>query len=190
MSVIELRLEEIARAMLLTVRTNINAAIDEVWNEMSSEDATYYAALGESVPPIPKPYPTRFFLGSYPSVLERPPADYPNVAVVSYRHRSAEDAGDQYEMVNNRVYVEAFVMHADESTVNRLAYRYAKALHKVLAANRNVGDDSVVFGGEFSPDIDISNAAIRRVEQFKEDLTYIQGCRLEWDLQTAGTWTW
>jgi len=187
---LELRLEEIGRAALLTVRENINTAIDEVWTEMDAQDATYYAALGESALPVPKVYPTRYFLGSYPSVLERPPEDYPNIAVVSYRHRSAEDVGDQYEVVNNRLYVEAFVMHDDESTVNRLAYRYAKALHKVLAANRSLGDDNVIFGGEFSPDIDVSNAAVRRVEQFKEDLTYIQGCRLEWDLQTAGTWTW
>jgi len=72
--------------------------------------------------------------------------------------------------------------------VNRLANRYAKALHKVLAEHRNMDADEIVFGGEFSPDIDVSNAAIRRVDQFKEDLVYIQGCRLEWDLQTAGIW--
>lgn len=190
MSVLELRLEEIARATLLTIKDNLNVAIDEVWAEMVAEDATFYPAIGEPVPTTPKQYPARFFMGSYPSVLERPPEDYPNVAVVSYRHRSAEDAGDQFELVNNRLYVEAFVMHEDEGTVNRMANRYARALHKVLAANRSLGDSDVVFGGEFSPDIDISNAAIRRVEQFREDLTYIQGCRLEWDLQTAGTWTW
>jgi len=79
-------------------------------------------------------------------------------------------------------------VHEDEGTVNRLANRYAKALHKVLAEHRNMDADEIVFGGEFSPDIDVSNAAIRRVDQFKEDLVYIQGCRLEWDLQTAGIW--
>lgn len=184
---LELRLEEVARSTLLAVKLNINAAIDDVWATMAAEDATFYAAMGEPVPATPKPYPARFFLGSYPSVLERPAVDYPNIAVVSYKHRSAEDAGDQYETANNTIYVEAFVMHEDEGTVNRLAWRYARALHQVLARYRTV-EDPDVFAADFTPAIDISNAAIRRKEQFSEDLTYIQGCRLEWDLKTVGTW--
>lgn len=185
---LELRLEDVARATLLTVKTYINAAIDDVWADMVAEDNAFYSAMGESVPNTPKQYPAQFFLGSYPSVLERPLEDYPNVAVVCYRHRSAEDAGDQYELINNRIFVEAFVVHEEEGAVNRMANRYAKALHKVLAEHRSMDDADIVFGGEFSPDIDVSNAAVRRVDQFQEDLVYIQGCRLEWDLQTAGTW--
>lgn len=187
---LDLDLEKVARSVLLTVKNHINEKVDEVWAEMVAEDAAYYAALGDPVPVTPKLYPSRYFLGSYPSVLERPPADYPNVAVVGYRHRSAADAGDQYEIANNRVYVEAFVMHEDEGTVNRMAYRYAKALHRVFAQNRNPDSEDIVFGPDFTPDLDVSNAAIRRVDQFSEDLTYIQGCRLEWDLQTVGTWSW
>lgn len=185
---LELRLEEVARATLLTLKTHLNANIDQVWADMVAEDAAFYAAMGQPVPETPKEYPALYFMGSFPSVLERPPADYPNVAVVCYRHRSAEDSGDQYELINNRIYVEAFVMNDDEATVNRIANRYAKALHRTLAAHRTMDEDEIVFAPDFSPDIDVSNAAVRRVEQFSEDLTYIQGCRLEWDLQTAGTW--
>jgi hypothetical protein len=179
--VLDLQTEQAGRTVLLALKDGLNAAIDAVWADSATEDAAFYAELGEPVPATPKQYPARYFLGSFPSVLERPPADYPNVAVVSYRHRSANDLGDQYELANNRIYVESFVMHQDESTINRMAQRYARALHRVLVAGG-------FYETEFTPDVDISNAAVRRVEQFKEDLTYIQGCRLEWDLRTVGTW--
>lgn len=179
--VLDLQTEYAGRAVMLALRNGLNAQIDAVWADAVSEDATYFAALGEAVPVTPKLYPAIYFEGSFPSVLERPRDNYPNVAVVSYRHRSAQDAGDQYEIANNRIYVEAFVMHDDESTVNRMAQRYARAVHRTL-----------VLGGfyeaEYTPDTDISNAAVRRVDQWTEDLTYIQGCRLEWDLKTVGTW--
>jgi hypothetical protein len=180
--VLDLQTEYAGRAVQLALKNDLNAQIDAVWDDAVAEDAAYYSALSVSpVPETPKQYPAVWMLGSFPSVLERPREDYPNVAVVSYRHRSARDLGDQYEIANNRIYVEAFVMHDDEATVNRLAQRYARAVHRTL-----------VIGGfyeaEFTPDVDISNAAIRRVDQWTEDLTYIQGCRLEWELKTVGTW--
>ena len=180
--VLDLQTEYAGRRVMLSLKEGLSDQSDAVWADAVSEDTAYYAALGvPPVPETPKMYPAIYFEGSFPSVLERPRQDYPNVAVVSYRHRSARDRGDQYETANNRIYVEAFVMHDDEATVNRMAQRYARALHRTLVI-------AGFYEAEFTPDPDISNAAIRRVEQFKEDLTYIQGCRLEWDLQTIGTW--
>lgn len=182
-----LHLEEVARAMLLTMKENLNDAIDTVWAEMEDEDTAYYAALGESVPTTPKLYPARFFLGHHPSILYRPPEDYPNVTAVSYRHRSVLDTTDQMEFAGNTAYVEAFLMHEDESTINRLAWRYAKAIHLVFAEHREL-DDREIWRTTWTPNIDISNADARRVEEFKEDITYIQGCRLEWEFRTPGAW--
>lgn len=186
-TMLDVKLEEVARALLLCVRENIEEKLDEVWVEMGAEDAAYYAALGESVPATPKLYPARYFLGHHPSVLHRPIADYPNVAAVAYQHRSAGDDGDQYEMARNVTYLEAFVVNPDESAVNRMAWRYAKALHRIVVENRNANDDEIddIF---LTPNVDISNAAARRVEEFKEDVTYIQGCRLELDFRTVGAW--
>ena len=180
--VLDLQTEYAGRRVTLALKTDLEDQIDAVWADSVSEDAAYFAALGVSpVPETPKLYPAIYFEGSFPSVLERPRDNYPNVAVVSYRHRSARDAGDQYEIANNRIYVEAFVMHDDEATVNRMAQRYARAVHRTLVLNH-------FYEADFTPDVDISNAAIRRVDQWTEDLTYIQGCRLEWDLKTVGTW--
>ncbi len=168
--------------MILTaLRAGLEDDIDEVWADAVAEDTAYFSALSQTVPETPKFYPAIYFEGSFPSVLERPPADYPNVAVVSYRHRSANDDGDQYEIANNRVYVEAFVLHPDEATVNRMAQRYAKAVHRTLVKAH-------FYEANFTPDVDISNAAARRVEQFDDAITFIQGCRLEWDVKTVGTW--
>jgi hypothetical protein len=187
MTALDLRLEEVARSLDRVVRENINGALDAVWSDMSAEDADYYFAIGESVPSTPKPYPARFFLGHHPSILHRPIEDYPNITSVAYRHRTANDTGDQYEVVRNTAYLEAFVVHTDESTVNRVAWRYAKALHRIIVEHRNMNDDEIA-DLDWTPNVDISNAAARRVEEFKEDVTYIQGCRLEFDLRTAGIW--
>lgn len=186
-TMLDLQLEEISRAILLAVKENIEDAIDDVWAEMAVADAEFYAQLGEALPSTPKLYPVRYFIGHHPSMLYRPSADYPNIAAVAYRHRSANDDGDQYEIAVNTGYLEAFVVHPDESTVNRLTHRYAKALHRVVASLKGVGDEEVE-DISLTPNVELSNAAARREDEFKEDITYIQGCRLELNLRTMGTW--
>lgn len=184
----DLVLEEVARSLLLVMKGHLEDAVDSVWEQMETEDATFYGALGDDVPTTPKLYPAKFFLGHHPSILERPLTDYPNVTCVAYDHRSIGDlAADQYEVVGNRAYVEAFVVHEDESTVNRLAWRYAKALHRVIDTYKEL-DDQMIEPIVTSPDVAISNAAARRVEEFREDIVYIQGCRLEYLFRVAETW--
>ena len=166
----ELLMEEVGRALLLIVKGNVVDAIDDVWSEMETEDTVFYAALGESVPVTPKQYPSRYYLGHHPSILDRPVIDYPNVTVVSYRSRSIGDlAADQYEVVGHEAYVEAFVVHEDESTVNRMALRYAKALNRVVDQHRDL-DEVTIEPIFITPDAAISNAAARRVDQFSESI--------------------
>jgi hypothetical protein len=185
---LDIMLEEVARAALLVVKDNIEDALDAVWDDMAIEDAAYYAALGESVPFTPKPYPVRFYLGHHPSILERPSTDYPNITVVSHDHQSVDDFGaDQYEVANNVAYIEAFVMHDDESTLNRIAWRYAKAIHRIVAQFKDLSD-SDVEPIDKTPDVSVSNAMARRVDEFKEDITFLQGCRLQYAFRTKGVW--
>lgn len=185
---LDIQLEEVARSLDVLMRTHIEDAIDAVWDEMEEKDAEYYAAIGEPAPVTPKLYPAKFFLGHHPSILERDPEDYPNITVVSYDHRSANDFGaDQYETARNLAYVEAFVLHDDESVVNRLAWRYAKAMHRVVGQFKDLSD-SDIEPITATPETQISNAAARRVSQFTDDITYIQGCRLEYSFRTKGLW--
>lgn len=183
----DLVLEEVARDLLLVAKQNLNDAIDAVWQEMEDEDTDYYAALGESVPVTPKPYPVRFFLGHHPSVLDRPVADYPNITAVSYDSSPGNDTYDQVEVVSSRAYIEAFVVHADESTVNRLAWRYAKALHRILTQYKELADSRLEQITD-APRVLISNASARRIEEFKDDIVFIQGCRLESSFRSRDLW--
>lgn len=181
-------LEEVARDLFVVMKDNINAAIDSVWAEKELEDAVFFAGLNSPVPPTPKPYPVSFYLGHHPAILEHPLSDYPNITVVSYDHSSAGDeAADQYEVVASRVYVELFTVHEDASTINRLAWRYAKALHRVIDQHKRL-DDSKIEAISATPDVAISNAAARRVEEFSNGIVYIQGCRLEYVFRVAEDW--
>lgn len=181
-------LEEVARDLLVVMKENVNDAIDTVWTEMALEDAAFYATLGQGVPDTPKLYPVSFYLGHHPTILEHPITDYPNITAVSYEHSSVGDLGaDQYEVTGSRAYVEAMVVHEDESTVNRLAWRYAKALHRVVAWYKTL-EDAKIEAINLSPEVMVSNAAARRVEEFRDDIIYIQGCRLEYVFRIAQPW--
>ena len=101
----------------------------------------YYAAINETAPTTTLPNPLS--TGGAPSLaaLERPPTDFPNVVTMAYNHRSRGDLGaDQYEPFNYPVYVEIGVMDVDESTINRIAWRYAKALHRAVIQNDTLSD--------------------------------------------------
>jgi len=188
LSSVDVQLQDVARALLLVMRNHLNAAIDDVWDEENAKDADFYPAIGEAVPTVPKQYPSRYFLGHHPSILERPAADYPNVTVVAHRHRSAADVGaDQCETVANTAYVEAFLLNADEEVLNNAVNRYAKAVNRVLTAMKSL-EDPDVMPIDSTPQIDVSNAAARRLEEFKEDIVYVQGCRIEHVFNTIGLW--
>jgi hypothetical protein len=195
---LDTQLEEVARAMLLTLTTALPQALTDVAAVMADEDAVYYAALGEPVPDTPLPPPAKWFEGHHPSILERPVDEFPNVTCMAYNHRSANDlAADQYEPFAYPVYVEAAVMHTDESTINRVAWRYAKALHRAVLYNDTLrtalpqvgADDSVVIQrASQSPDVAISNAAARRVSEFTDDVVFVQLVRLDTSYRLIQPW--
>jgi hypothetical protein len=183
----DLVLEDVARDLLLVMKENLNDVVDEVWAEMAIADAAYYAQLSQPVPVTPKPYPASFYLGHHPAILDHPLTDYPNVTTVSYEANSADDVGDQYEVTENRAYVEVFVVHKDESTINRLAWRYARAVTRVISRYKDLSDGQIepIQG---VPAVMVSNAAARRVDEFTDETIYIQGCRLEHLFRATTLW--
>lgn len=184
---VDLRLEEVARDLLLVVKDNINEALDDVWDQMTAEDPAFYAALGESTPVTPLQYPTRFFMGHHPSILDRPSEDYPNITVVAYNARTIEEGYDQVEVTGNVAYAEAFLLHSDEATLNRMTQRYARALQRVLTSIKELST-SDTEAIEEQPRVSVSNAAARRLDSFVEEIVFVQGCRLEATYRTRDSW--
>jgi hypothetical protein len=186
----DLLLEEVGRRLLLTVRENLNDHLDDVWNEMSMKDALFYAEMGQPMPDTPKRYPVNFYLGHHPEILDYPIDDYPNVTCMCYEHNPVgEFQGlDQIEELRNRAYVEAFVVHPDAETVNRLAWRYAKALHRVLTEHKSLDNYPTIWEMTRSPVVTVSSSVARRVSEWKDEWTYVQGCRLEYIYQTPQPW--
>lgn len=181
----KLLLEKVARSLDLTVRGNIEAVIDSVWTQMETEDAEYYTAISEAAPPeTPKQYPVSYYLGHHPSILQHAVDDYPNVVVSCYEHDPADGFDidnelDQIEPLTNAAYVEAFVLHEDASTVNRIAWRYADALHRVITENRDLGEWPLIWSMIGTPHVEVSNSSARPVSEDTDEWTYIQGVRVE-----------
>ncbi len=187
MEALDVQLEDVARAMDLVMREHLADAIDQVWADMIPLDEAYFAAINEEVPRTPKYHPVKFFLGHHPSILERPATDYPNVTTVAHQHRSAGDEGDQYEVVNNTIYSEAFLLYAEEDALDRMVQRYARAMHRVVSSFPQLSNVEIEPIDQ-TPNVDVSVATARRLEEFKDDIVYVQGCRVEHTFRTAGLW--
>lgn len=183
------QLEEVSRAVGLMLRSKLPDALTAIAMVMDAEDAVFYAAISEAVPETPLEAPTLYMEGHHPSLLERPPTDFPNVVTMAYNHRSAGDTGaDQYEPFTYPVYVEIGVLHTDESTINRIAWRYAKALHRAVIQNDTLSDfltevgtdpSVVIARADQTPEIAVSNASARRVSEFADDVVFVQLVRLD-----------
>lgn len=184
----DLLLEEVGRALLLTVKDNINAVIDEVWTEMAVEDTEFYAALGQDEESTPLVYPVAFYLGHIPDILDHDVSGYPSVVAMCYDHGQNDSAFDQVEELSNGAFVEAFVVDSDASTVNRLAWRYAKALHRLLTTHKSLGEWPTIWELDGSPAVTVSQSIAKRVTEFGDDWTYLQGCRLEFTYKTPVEW--
>lgn len=181
MSTTDLILEEVSRAVILTVRQNLPEALEDIEGEMVASDAAYFAAIGISpVPATPLPEPAVYMTGSYPDLLDRPIETFPVVTAVCYDHEPERNPRgfDQLEVVTNGTTVEAWVIDPDAERVNRIAFRYAKAIHRVLVQNKDLG--GVVEDIYTAPEVTISNVAARRVSDFSEDIVYVQGVRVEY----------
>jgi hypothetical protein len=180
----DLLLEEVGRAVVLTIRLNLPQALTDVEDEMAAADAAYYAALNEPVPSTPLPMPVTWMEGHYPDILDRPVEHYPIVTAICFDHRSLGDIGaDQWEVVTNGAHVECYLQDPDPDLLNRVSKRYAKALHRVIVSHKDLG--GAVQDIFTSPGANISNVAARRISEFTEDYTYVQAVRLEYVFQAS-----
>ena len=176
------------------MRGSLEDVIDDVWSDMTAEDTAYYTAIGDTAPETPKLYPVSYYLGHHPAILQHPVDDYPNVVVSCYEHDPTagfdiDNELDQIEPLTNAAYVEAFVLHEDAATVNRLAWRYADALHRAITNSRDLGEWPVIWQMIGTPHVEVSNASARMISEDETDgWTYIQGIRAEMLFRTPQPW--
>jgi hypothetical protein len=185
----EVVLERVERALYLSMFQNLPGAVAEIAAEWVSEDAAFYAALGQSVPDTPLPPPVLYFEGHHPSALDRDPlSEYPNVTVMAYNGaHSDSNPADQLEPVRYIAYVELFCVDQDENRINRKAKRYSQALGRAITRF----DPSL--GGlceplDQVPEVAISNASARRYSQYTDEVWFAQGCRLDYQFRVREPW--
>jgi hypothetical protein len=185
----DIQLEEVARALLLTLKNDLPTHLGEVADEMQAADVQYYTAeLGLPVPETPLPGPLQYLEGHYPSILDWDVSAFPVLTAMAYEH-SLDPAGldaDQVEPMGSATYVELFASDTDEGTLSRRSWRYAKALHRCVARNPTLG--GVVEPITTTPDVFVSNAVTRRVSEFTDEVIYIQAARLEYTFRTPQPW--
>lgn len=183
-------LEEVARQLLIVQMENLPQALQDVAAEMVIEDLDFYTLLGQSVPDTPLNPPVLWDIGHHPTVLDWELAKFPNVVAMCYQQRpTITGATDQTVDMGNVAYVEAFVWHMDESTVNRIAWRYAKAIHRVVTQNPSLGGMVKPIVG--APDADVSDVSARRVSDLTSEVVYVQGCRVSYQFlfpAPVGVW--
>src|SRR5690348_8404419 len=94
--------EAVCAAIVATLQTHLNAAIDDVWSAWASSDPS-----GEQTPP--KPYPQRIYkfrrrvvdLGNYPAIMVIPA---PSQQIANHMSTFAGSA-DAYDVERHRVNV-------------------------------------------------------------------------------------
>lgn len=185
----ELLLEEVGRALLLQVKANLPQALIDVAAEKTPEDAAFFAALGQDVPPtelvmIPD---ANWYEGHYPTLLDGPMSTFPNLTVMCYNEQprpvgNAWDT-DQGQVTSYSAYLELFCADPDMGTVNRKAKRYASALHRAVVQDLTLG--GLMNPPENAPGAMVSNSSARYESQENNRLQYIQGCRVEYTFDAA-----
>lgn len=181
-------LEEVARRLLLIQVAGLPQALTDVATEMAIEDTAFYGAMGQPVPETPLAPPILWDVGHDPTVLDWELARFPNLVTMCYQQRPTVGT-DQTVDMGNVAYVEAFVWHMDASTINRIAWRYAKAIHRVVTQNPTL--DGLVKPIVGAPDTDVSDAVARRVSDLAPDVVYVQGCRVSYQFVVptpVGVW--
>lgn len=184
----DLQLEEVAMALLIAIKDGLPDALDSVETEQNAKDAAWASAIGTSLPDVTLDHPVEYLPGHHPSMLDRDLSYFPSVVVMCYDHRSApgDNQIDQIEQMANTAYVEMAFYDADETAINRKAWRYAKALHRAVARNPNL--DGAVEEIIASPSVMVSNASARRISFDTDDHVFIQMCRLEYEFRVAQPW--
>ncbi len=132
------------------------------------------------------PVPVTWFSGHKPTVLGLPSSSFPFVAVIAPA-RTPIPQPIRWGMQSSdiRVFIEYFVVAEDETTVNKIAHRYAEAIVPVLQAGRIVARYTQV---NYEPEVVLSFATRHTQEAnanaFKEaDVDFIQMGRITVDFK-------
>lgn len=173
----DVNLEQIARAIDLVLRAHLPQSLAEVAQQMESQDADYYGAIGEPVPNTPLDDPSYYFVGHDPLIMERPLELFPIVATMVHHHAPA-GGGDNYARIANESFIEVFVYTEDPDTSYRVASRYARAVHKLILSSGNFGLEQVEII-DVEPDVDVSNSFTRRKGNVDNTTLYVQGARID-----------
>lgn len=172
----DVRLEEVSRQVELTLRANLPQVLAQIASEMITKDAAYFAAIGESPVVTPLASPSRYFLGHDPLILDRPLEMFPVVTVMCHNHTPAV-GGDNYSRIANDCYIEAYVHSENEAICNRMAWRYGKAIHRIVTNSDDFGLGSIE-SVDTEPVVDTSNAFTRRKSNTDNTTIYVQGTRI------------
>jgi len=163
--------EKTARALQTRLRTRLSSALDAV-------EATWVAE-GD---PLTLADPITWFFGHKPTVLEMDSPAFPFVAVVvAERTPQAGPARWGYQEQDLNLFVDFFVVAADETTVNKVACRYTEAIGAVLQEERYVGD---YMQADWEPEVHLSEASRHAARQARadmfddDDVDFIQGGRI------------
>lgn len=183
------RIEEVALSLMEALQENLPSTLSAVNSDAAGRDARW-AALSTDValaPSVSIAEPVLWLPGHNPSILDRPLEDFPNIVVMAYDHRSAgDDASDHTEPSVYTAYAEVFCAVADETVSNRMAWRYAEALHAAMVMDETLG--GLVIPIDATPAVMVSNAAGRRVSPTVDDVVWIQGARVEYGFRIENPW--
>lgn len=172
-------LEQIARQLHLMLLVNLPPILEDVSQEMIYEDTTYYTQIGESVPATQLVPPAEYSVGHDPLILERAINRFPVITVMAHE-QTPIGTGDNYERIANTCYIEPIVVADDFATANRIAWRYAEAVHRALMTFNNL--DMNIEPIDKEPIIVISNVITKRRSNVDNTLVYTQGVRLDFSV--------
>jgi hypothetical protein len=190
MATVDLQLEEIERALLLTIKKLLPDNLAAVSAEYTAKDNEFFGEMAQvgDMPPTFLPEPVLYLAGHHPYVLERPLTDFPNVVANAYSHPESESDLDQIEEVLTAAYAEIACWDEDEATASRRAKRYAKAIHRCIIQDPTLGGTVLRITG--SPEISISNAAPATKDTLTNEVVFFQMARVEFTFATASGVYW
>jgi len=163
--------EKTGRALQARLQARLSGALDVV-------EATWVTE-GD---PLALADPVTWFFGHKPTVLEMDSVAFPFVAVVvAERTPQASPARWGYQEQDLNLFVDFFVVAVDETTVNKVACRYAEAICAVLQEEQYI---NAYMQADWEPEVHLSEASRHAAKQADADMfdaadvDFIQGGRI------------
>jgi hypothetical protein len=191
----DIRLEEVAMALLITVKDQLPGNLAAVASEMATQDAEWTVELSDlisagqiTLPATPLDAPASYWPGDHPRLLDLDTTQYPCLIAMAYDHASdsTDNAVDQIEELVNTAYVEMAVLDTDEVVCNRKAWRSAKALHRTILHDPTLG--GVVEEIKRSPNVSIGQVSARRATGNVDTVEFVQPLRLDYRFRVPEPW--